>query len=106
MRALPVSLSLSCLLVAIVAARPVRAELPHLIPRLAADLEPPRLGVTGAAVVPVTPLDVAAVTRVEGLATRALQPRVEVQSQLVRAVKLTPMWPLGAYVTFEYGARR
>jgi hypothetical protein len=105
MRALPVSLSMLCLLVAIVAARPVRAELPHLALRLA-DVEPPRLGVTGASVAPVTPLDVAAVNRVEGLAVRALQPRLEVQSQLVRAVKLTPMWPLGAYVTFEYGARR
>jgi hypothetical protein len=123
MRALPASLSL---LVTIVAAAPVRAELPHLVLRLATDAEhdPPvprdarepsprargvgraRLCVTGAAVAPVPRVDVAALTRVEGLATRALQPRIAVQSPVVRAVKLSPMWPLGAYVTLEYGMRR
>ena len=111
-----------CLLVAIVAAGAARAELPHLVLRLAAGAEralptahaaaapllrvhraaSARLGVTGVAVVPPPPVDVAAVNRVEGLAVRAFQPRVQVQSQLVHAVKVTPMWPFGAYVTLEY----
>ena len=116
-----------CLLVTFVAAGAARAELPHLVQRLAAGAErvlgsvdgraahdavapllrvrrhaQARLGVTGAMVVPTPPKDVAAVTRVEGLAVRAFQPRVEVQSQLVHAVRVTPMWPFGAYVTLEY----
>jgi hypothetical protein len=118
MRAPPLAVGL---LVALVAVGSARAELPRLVLRIATEAErvlptahavaPPvvrvrrravtRLGVTGAAVVPPPPSDVVALTRVEGLAVRALQPRLVVQSSLVRAVKLTPMW-LGAHVTLEY----
>jgi hypothetical protein len=109
--------------VALVAVGGARAELPHLVARLAADAEralpmpmapaseavpgrgrrtATRLGVTGAAMVPPLPTDVAAVARVQGMAVRALQPSVVVQSAVVHSVKVTPMWPLGACVTFEF----
>jgi hypothetical protein len=128
MRAPPLSLGL---VVALVTVGEARAELPHVVARLAADAErtlpqvhvappplvhgehwgrrvPARLAVTGTALVPAPPSDVAAVTRVQGMATRALQPRVVVPSRVVRAVRLTPQWPFGIYVTVEYAlpARR
>jgi hypothetical protein len=110
------------LLVTLVAAGRAGAELPHLVLRLAADAaqalptakdkadpadaavakKGDRLGVTGTALVPTPPKDVAAYTRVTGFASRALQPRVVIQTPVVHALKVTPMFPLGAYLTFEY----
>ena len=58
--------------------------------------------VTAAPPPPPPPRDVAALTRVEGLAVRTLQPRLTVHTPVVRAVRLAPMFPLGAYLTLEY----
>jgi hypothetical protein len=90
MRALALLLSLAVMLVTSRFAR--------------ADGPPPSLHatVTAAAPPPPTPRDVVALTRVEGLAVRTLQPRLTVRSPVVRAVRLAPMFPLGGYLTLEY----
>jgi hypothetical protein len=81
---------LLCLLVMLVTSRFVRADAPmHATMTSAAPPSPP-------------PLDVVAVTRVQGLALRTLQPRLTLRTPLLPAVRLTPMFPVGAFLNFEY----
>jgi hypothetical protein len=109
MRTLTVCLSL----VAIVAVARARADPPRLRVTMAENKKAPSPTCRGACPVTldlpvvVSPRkDAAALTRMQLLAARALQPRVAVPVPLVHTVKLTPTWPLGANITLEYGWQR